>query len=149
MLAGQPPFSATTAQAVLVKILTVDAPSITNERRSVPLNVGHALARALEKLPADRFASAAEFAAALGDESFTYRVRAQTSVMASTPGSVGTQALAATQGTWNRLTVAFATTAILLAGLAAWDWLRPAPQAPAVYATRLPIDVGEIEIGRW
>ncbi len=149
MLAGQPPFSATTAQAVLVKILTVDAPSITNERRSVPLNVGHALARALEKLPADRFASAAEFAAALGDESFTYRVRAQTSVMASTPGSVGTQALAATQGTWNRLTVAFATTAILLAGLAAWDWLRPAPQAPAVYATRLPIDVGEIEIGRF
>ena len=36
MLAGQPPFSATTAQAVLVKILTADAPSITSERRTVP-----------------------------------------------------------------------------------------------------------------
>ena len=36
MLAGQPPFSATTAQAVLVQILTVDAPSITSERRTVP-----------------------------------------------------------------------------------------------------------------
>ena len=37
MLAGQPPFTATTAQAVLVKILTADAPSITSERRTVPL----------------------------------------------------------------------------------------------------------------
>ena len=75
MLAGQPPFSATTAQAVLVKILTADAPSITSERRTVPPHVGHALAKALEKLPADRFTSAAEFAAALGDESFTYQAR--------------------------------------------------------------------------
>ena len=28
-------------------------------------------------------------------------------------------------GPWNRLTVAFATTAVLLAGLAAWGWLQP------------------------
>ena len=61
MLAGQPPFSASTAQAVLVKILTADAPSITTERRTVPPNVGAALAQALEKLPADRFTSAGEF----------------------------------------------------------------------------------------
>ena len=147
MLAGQPPFSATTAQAVLVKILTTDAPPITSERRTVPPNVGHALARALEKLPADRFASAAEFATALGDESFTYHARAQTTVMASTPGSGATQAPATMPGTWNRLTVAFATAAVLFAGLASWDWLRPAPQAPAVYATRLPIDLGEIQLG--
>ena len=80
MLAGQPPFSATTAQAVLVKILTADAPSITSERRTVPTHVGHALAQALEKLLADRFTSAAEFGAALGDESFTYQARARTSV---------------------------------------------------------------------
>ena len=40
MLAGQPPFSATTAQAVLVKILTADVPSITSERRTVPPHVG-------------------------------------------------------------------------------------------------------------
>ena len=35
MLSGQPPFSASSAQAVLVKILTMDAPSITSERRTV------------------------------------------------------------------------------------------------------------------
>ena len=105
MLAGQPPFSATTAQAVLVKILTADAPSITSERRTVPPHVGHALARALEKLPADRFTSAAEFAAALADESFTYKARARTSVTASTPEPVATQAPATMSGPWKRLTM--------------------------------------------
>ena len=85
MLAGQPPFSATTAQAVLVKILTADAPSITSERRTVPPNVGAALAKSLEKLPADRFTSAAEFATALGDESFTYRVRTRQEPSAPEP----------------------------------------------------------------
>ena len=114
MLAGQPPFSATTAQAVLVKILTADAPSITSERRTVPPHVGHALARALEKLPADRFMSAAEFAAALADPSFTYEARTRTAVTASTPEPVATPATM--PGPWNRLTIAFATTAALLAG---------------------------------
>ena len=146
MLSGQPPFSASSAQAVLVKILTMDAPSITSERRTVPPAVGAALAKSLEKLPADRFTSAAEFATALTDPSFTYEARPRTSVAASTPEPVVTQAPATMPGPWNRLTVAFATTAVLLAGLATWALLRPPPQAPPVYATRLPIDLGGIEL---
>ena len=130
MLAGQPPFSASTAQAVLVKILTTDAPSVTSERRTVPPHVGHALAQALEKLPADRFTSAAEFAAALADPSFTYEARARTSVTASTPEPVATQAPATMPGPWNRLTVTFATTTALVTALAAWGWLRPTPPPP-------------------
>ena len=133
MLAGQPPFAAPTAQAVLVQILTTDAPSITSARRTVAPNVAAALAQALEKLPADRFTSAAEFAAALGDESFTYKARARTSVTASTPEPVATQAPATTPGPWNRLAVAFATTTALLAALAAWGWLsRPPIPEPGV-----------------
>ncbi len=128
MLSGQPPFSATTAQAVLVKILTMDAPSITSERRTVPPHVGHALAQALEKLPADRFTSAAEFAAALADERFTYKARARTSVTASTSEAVAAQGPATVAGPWNRLTVAFATTTALFVALALWGWNRPAPQ---------------------
>ena len=128
MLSGQPPFSASTAQAVLVKILTTDAPSITSERRTVPPHVGHALAQALEKLPADRFTSAAEFAEALGDEGFTYKARARTSVTVSTPEPVATPAMV--PGPWKRLTIATTTLAALLATLAAWGWLRspPAPE---------------------
>ena len=142
MLSGQPPFSATTAQAVLVKILTADAPSITSERRTVPPHVGHALARALEKLPADRFTSAAEFATALGDPSFVYEAR--TSVAASTLEPVAARAPATMPGPWNRLTVTFATIAVLLASLAAWGWLRPGPQPDHV--TRSLIDLGGISL---
>jgi serine/threonine-protein kinase len=43
MLAGEPPFTATTAQAVLAKILTMDAPSVTMVRRTVPPNVSAAV----------------------------------------------------------------------------------------------------------
>ena len=128
MLAGQPPFSATTAQAVLVKILTADAPSITSERRTVPPHVGHAVAKALEKLPADRFTSAAEFAAALADPSFTYEVRARTSVAASTSESVATSSTM--PGPWNRLTMALAALAAVATLIAAGSLLSSDPPQP-------------------
>jgi serine/threonine protein kinase len=118
MLAGQPPFSATTAQAVLVKVLTMDAPSITSELRTVPPHVGHALAKTLEKLPADRFTSAAEFATALRDESFTYRAR--TSVIATPVVQFPREKTRP----WNRLTIAMATLAAVLT--LGWLLLRPA-----------------------
>ena len=65
MLAGEPPFTGSTAQAVIAKALTADPPPVARERRSVPPHVDAAVRRALEKLPADRFASAAAFADAL------------------------------------------------------------------------------------
>jgi serine/threonine-protein kinase len=55
LLTGEPPYSGSTAQAVLGKILLGEAPSATSMRRSVPPNVDGAIRRALEKLPADRF----------------------------------------------------------------------------------------------
>jgi serine/threonine protein kinase len=85
MLAGEPPFSAPTGQAILAKILTMDPPSITMARKTVPPNVSVALAKSLEKLPADRFASVAEFAAALGDQNFTYQARDRTARAPTAP----------------------------------------------------------------
>ena len=144
MLAGEPPFSAPTAQAVLVRILTTDASSITSVRRTVAPNVAAALAQALEKLPADRFTSAAEFATALGDESFTYQVRPRTTVATPSPEPMTAPPTVATARPWFRdprsLVAAVAIT------LAAWALLQPPPQAPPVYATRLPIDLGEMEL---
>ncbi|MDQ3137171.1 MAG: serine/threonine protein kinase, partial [Gemmatimonadota bacterium] len=66
MLLGEPPFTGATAQAIVAKILTAEAPSLSAQRRSVPPEVDRAVHRALERLPADRFATAAAFAAALG-----------------------------------------------------------------------------------
>ena len=131
MLSGDPPFSASTAQAVLVQILTADAPSITTARRTVPAHVSAALAQALEKLPADRFTSAAEFATALTDPSFTYEARARTSVGMSTSAAATSSAQASSID--RRAFSAVSVVAVAALGLAAWGWLsRPPPPAPGV-----------------
>ncbi|MDQ8166052.1 MAG: protein kinase [Gemmatimonadota bacterium] len=70
MLAGDPPFTASAAQAVIMKIITEPAPSVTTRRKNVPNNVDAALGKALEKLPADRFESAKAFADALANPHF-------------------------------------------------------------------------------
>ena len=137
MLAGQPPFSATTAQAVLVQILTVDAPSITVMRRTVSPNVGAALAKSLEKLPADRFTSAAEFAVALADPSFTYEARARTTVATPTPEPLAPVPQAT--GIDRRVFSAVILVAATMTALAAWGWLKPAPQLP-VTLTSISLD---------
>ena len=137
MLAGQPPFSATTAQAVLVKILTADAPSITSERRTVPTNVGAALAKSLEKLPADRFTSAADFAAALADPSFTYEARARTTV--ATPTVEVTAATVVEPSAWTWLRDPRSLVAALAIALAAWGWLRPTPRPEPGVPTRAQV----------
>ncbi len=74
MLAGEPPFTGGSAQAVLGRILTSEAPRVTEHRSSTPPNVEAALLRALEKLPADRFESAAAFGGALNDSGFRHRL---------------------------------------------------------------------------
>jgi tRNA A-37 threonylcarbamoyl transferase component Bud32/dipeptidyl aminopeptidase/acylaminoacyl peptidase len=65
MLTGEPPFSGTTAQAVVARVLTETPRPIGLQRRTVPPHVEAAVLKALEKLPADRFGSAAEFDRAL------------------------------------------------------------------------------------
>ncbi|HTI63769.1 MAG TPA: protein kinase [Gemmatimonadaceae bacterium] len=65
MLTGEPPHAGSTAQAVIARVLTEKSRSVRVTRANVPPYMDAAIARALEKLPADRFASADEFAAAL------------------------------------------------------------------------------------
>ena len=65
MLAGEPPFTGPNSQAVVAKVITERAPSLTAQRRSVPSTVDAAVMRALEKLPADRWQTTASFAEAL------------------------------------------------------------------------------------
>ena len=65
MLSGEPPFSGPTAQAIVAKVLTEEPRPLIPKRHSIPPEVEEAVLTALEKLPADRFGSAAEFATAL------------------------------------------------------------------------------------
>lgn len=65
MLAGQPPYTGPTAQAVIATRLVDPMPSVRRLRAAVPDAVEHALMKALAKIPADRFASAVAFGEAL------------------------------------------------------------------------------------
>src|SRR6185503_7090885 len=65
MLAGEPPFTGPTAQAIVARVLTVAPAPISQTRATVPPHVDHTVLTALAKLPADRFASAVAYASAL------------------------------------------------------------------------------------
>jgi eukaryotic-like serine/threonine-protein kinase len=65
MLAGEPPFTGATAQALLAKRLTGDVPPITRVRPTVPPTIERSIGKALSSNPADRFTTPAEFAQAL------------------------------------------------------------------------------------
>jgi eukaryotic-like serine/threonine-protein kinase len=67
MLAGQPPFTGSTVNAIVRQHLAVEPPPIAAIRSSVPAPAATAVHRALAKSPADRFGTSAEFAAALSD----------------------------------------------------------------------------------
>ena len=71
MLTGDPPFTGSTAQAIVARVVTESPRSLTAQRHTIPRNVEAAVLTALEKLPADRFATAAEFAEALRDKSYS------------------------------------------------------------------------------
>ncbi len=70
MLTGEPPFTGPTAQAIVARVLTSKPEAVSVRRHTVPAQVDAAVRVALEKLPADRFATASEFAAALDNTSF-------------------------------------------------------------------------------
>jgi serine/threonine-protein kinase len=65
LLAGEPPHIGAAPQAVIAKRLTHPVPAVRLLRPTVPSAVEEALLKALARVPADRYASAAEFAAAL------------------------------------------------------------------------------------
>ena len=65
MLSGDAPFVGSTAQAIVAQVITSEPKSLTAQRKSVPQYVDDAVRTALEKLPADRFATAGTFADAL------------------------------------------------------------------------------------
>jgi serine/threonine-protein kinase len=62
MLAGEPPFTGATADAILARKSLDAVPSLRVVRQTVPEELEDAITKALAKVPADRFATAREFA---------------------------------------------------------------------------------------
>jgi len=129
MLSGEPPFAGPTAQAIIARVLTEEPRSLTLQRRTIPPHVEAAVQKALAKLPADRFGSAAQFSEALANPAFT--------TPAATAGTAARSAVPPFRR--SAATTALAATTIVALGLATWGWLRPIP-APTVhrYGLALP-----------
>ncbi|MCL4212672.1 MAG: serine/threonine-protein kinase [Gemmatimonadales bacterium] len=126
MLAGEPPFDGPTAQAIIARVMSGEPESVTVLRKSVPDHVADAILTALSKLPADRFASAAEFGAALGGGATGGFSR-----------SGATRAAAADRRP-QAARLALPAALVLATVLALWGWLRPAA-APEMLPSRLAI----------
>lgn len=65
MLAGRPPFTGPTAQAVIAQCFAEPVPPLRSLRDTVPEEIERAVMKALAKASTDRFATAAELAQAL------------------------------------------------------------------------------------
>ena len=93
------------------------------QRHTIPPHVEAAVLTALEKLPADRFATAAEFSEALAGRNYVPTV----------PSAAAAPAPAAAVGRRRRdpVTLALGGVAAVAIAAALWGWLRPTP-APTV-----------------
>ncbi|HEY8853319.1 MAG TPA: protein kinase [Gemmatimonadaceae bacterium] len=115
MLSGEPPFTGPTVQAVVARVMTEEPRPLTTVRRNAPPHVAAAVSHALEKVPADRFASAHEFAEALNNPSFT---------LSSAAGAVVGRDRSSRR--LRRLLYGVTALAILTTATTLWGWMRPA-----------------------
>jgi serine/threonine-protein kinase len=130
MLAGQPPHLGGSAQQIIMKIIAEDARPVTELRKAVPPNVAAAVAKALEKLPADRFGTAHEFATALHDASFQAAIGG------------GSPAASAAAAVLTRRTALVAAAALAVGFLAHALLVRNQAGRELVARVSIPLDTG-------
>ena len=130
-LAGEPPFTGPTAQAIIARVMTEQPRGLQLQRRTIPAHVEAAVGTALEKLPADRFASAAAFSEALANPSYGTSGAGSRAAPGAAPVTAGWN-----PRTWPLPTWIFAGTAVALAFVAGWlgtrDRSRSAAALPVV-----------------
>ena len=139
MLAGEPPFKADTAAALIAKRFSTPTPSVRTKRPEVPALVDQALQQALSLRAADRFPTVQEFSRA-ATQVISTPSTASTAALSSIPSPVATPAVPAPR----RWLPYVAAIAMLAAGGAFLLRRSPAPAAqatatPAASVTRLAV----------
>jgi eukaryotic-like serine/threonine-protein kinase len=129
MLGGSPPFTGASAQAVMARHAIDPPPRLRTIRPAVPEVMEHVVERALAKVPADRFSTAQEFAAAFAE--------------AGRPQAIAASARRG-RSVRSRLVTAIALGVAML-GAGSW-WLLRAGQRPEIrrFAV-LPFDNPEVD----
>jgi eukaryotic-like serine/threonine-protein kinase len=114
MLTGDPPFTGASVQAVVAKVISAEPERPRLVRRTIPPHVEAAVLRALAKLPADRFATASDFSAALPTPSMAQAVG---------PAPDSSAGAGVPSGVAGRRRAVVATGVLLAAGGLAAGWL--------------------------
>ncbi len=117
LLTGDPPFIGSTAQAIVARVVTESPRPLLPQRHTIPPHVEAAVLTALEKLPADRFASAAQFAQALVSPTSTQpTTRLSAAAVTARPPRSRLR---------DPVVLGLAAAAVAAVGFAAWQLLRP------------------------
>ncbi len=126
MLTAEPPHTASTAQAIIARVLVDEPRSVRESRASVPEGIAWAVHHALEKLPGDRFGTAREFAESLDKQEHASRVR--TELMRDA---------APRRRSRDPVLLVVGAVAVLATGTALWSLTRKAADSPraAVHLT--------------
>ena len=141
MLAGEPPFTGPTVQAIVAKVMSSEPVALSSLRKSVPANVASAVHSALEKLPADRCQSAKEFAEALSDG---WSGSGATARSSRQPARIGSTRAA------RHTVVGLSTVALLAIAAAGWMWMRLRSAAPQpVVQLMLDVPSGQPDLSRF
>ena len=138
MLTGNPPHTGASAQQIIMKIITTPAELVTVHRKSVPANVAAAVAKSLEKLPADRFESAKAFAEALANPAYA-------ATLATASATASAQA---SRRPWWRdpRNLAIAVAGMAIGAGVARVRIQPATgRAPVIYDVGLPDTAGMLK----
>lgn len=120
MLVGEAPFTGHSVQAIVARVLSEEPRGLSIQRKAIGAGVEDTVLRALEKLPADRFSTAAEFAIAL-----------DTRGTQSTRATRATRAMPAAKKA-HGVTVIAAGVAVAATALAAWAFMRPRAEQDTV-----------------
>jgi serine/threonine-protein kinase len=122
---------------VIAKIVTDTPRPVTDHRGTVPFHIDLALGKALEKLPADRFATAREFAEALSDP----RLVPATSARPSGRAETAVSAFEALRANWRAAGVVALVLLATGAALGRMFLSSPKPAAESVGPTHFTVPV--------
>jgi serine/threonine protein kinase len=121
MLTGDPPHTGSTMQAVIARVLTERPRGIRTVRPNVPAYAATAIERALEKLPADRWATAREFSEGLQGRIVADPARLDAS---SPPAAPGSRARSGSRRSRDPIVLGALALAGIGAAVAVWGWTR-------------------------
>jgi Tol biopolymer transport system component len=131
MLVGEPPFTGPSVQAIVARLVTEEPRPISVQRKAVPPFVEAAVLHALEKLPADRFATASAFGDALVGHGPGFATHAASAVASGAAGS----------RSWRAPFMGASAVALLAIAAALWGW--PSARAPGAGIERRYLALGD------